>query len=321
MSAVPSIPYPVASAERTRWIIERRGEPNEVDSERPYAFFNEQEPVRSGEIVDAATILLTNRECPWKCVMCDLWRNTLPETVPAGAIARQIEFALSRLKPASMIKLYNSGSFFDEAAISPGEYEAIAALCAEFDHIVVECHPRLVSPRMLEFTRRPAPSLEVAMGLETAEPSALERLNKRFTLGGFKRAAEFLHRNGFALRTFLMVHPPFIARSQAAEWARRSIDFAWECGSSVVSLIPARAGNGAMDELARLGEFAEPAIAELEEGLEYGLSTRRGRVFADLWDLQRFSNCVLCFERRRTRLARMNLSQQIEPPVECASHE
>ena len=244
MSVVLPAAYPVASAERTRWIIERRGERNGVDPERPYAFFNEQEPVRSGEIVDAATILLTNRECPWKCVMCDLWRNTLSAKGSAGAIARQIEFALSRLAPASMLKLYNSGSFFDEAAIPPADYEAIAVLCGKFDHIVVECHPRLVSPRMLEFTRRLAPRLEVAMGLETAEPSALERLNKRFTLGDFKRAADFLHQNGFALRTFLMVHPPFIARSQAAEWARRSIDFAWECGSSVVSLIPARAGNG-----------------------------------------------------------------------------
>jgi len=28
--------------------------------------------------------------------MCDLWQNTLDETVPAGAIAGQIDFALGQ---------------------------------------------------------------------------------------------------------------------------------------------------------------------------------------------------------------------------------
>ena len=34
-----------------------------------------------------AVVFLTNRECPFRCVMCDLWMNTLDETVPRGAIA------------------------------------------------------------------------------------------------------------------------------------------------------------------------------------------------------------------------------------------
>ncbi len=48
----------------------------------------------TGEIVPTATVFLTNRECPWRCLMCDLWRNTTIETVPAGAISGQIDYAL-----------------------------------------------------------------------------------------------------------------------------------------------------------------------------------------------------------------------------------
>ncbi len=58
--------------------------------------------------------------------MCDLWRNTLTETVPRGAIPQQIDYALAQLPAARQIKLYNSGSFFDKQAIPPEDYEAIA---------------------------------------------------------------------------------------------------------------------------------------------------------------------------------------------------
>ena len=92
---------------------------------------------------------------------------------------------------------------------------------------------------------------------------------------------------------------------------------AFDCGSGVVSLIPTRAGNGAMEELMRTGEFAEPLLCELERGLEHGLSLGRGRVLADLWEVNRFSRCGRCLEARRERLGRMNLLQRVEPRVAC----
>ena len=65
--------------------------------------------------------------------MCDLWRNTLTETVPAGAIPQQIDYALEQLPPARQIKLYNSGSFFDRNAIPVEDYPAIAARTKSFE--------------------------------------------------------------------------------------------------------------------------------------------------------------------------------------------
>ena len=114
--------------------------------------------------------------------MCDLWRNTVKETVPAGAIPRQIDYALERLSAARQIKLYNSGSFFDPRAIPPGDYEAIARRLNAFERVIVECHPALVGDACLRFRDLIHGQLEVAMGLETAHPEILERLNKRMTL-------------------------------------------------------------------------------------------------------------------------------------------
>lgn len=274
-----------------------------------------------------ATVLLTNRECPWRCLMCDLWRGMLPTRVPAGAIPAQLDFALAHVGPARQLKLYNSGSFFDAGAIPPAEHEALAERVRSFERVIVECHPTLVGASCLRFRDRLAvglgegkrgPELEVAMGLETVHPEALERLNKRMTLDQFARAAAFLAQHQIAMRAFVLVQPPFVPREEAVAWAARSVDFAFACGASVVSLIPTRAGNGALDALQAQGVFTPPTLAALEAAAAYGLGLGRGRVFADLWDLERFATCRACFPRRRERLQVMNTRQELPPPVLCS---
>ena len=111
---------------------------------RPWQFLAEEERSSCGEIDLVNTLFLTNRQCPWRCVMCDLWQNTLTETVPVGAIPAQIAYALARLPAARVIKLYNSGSFFDPRAIPVADYPAIARLMAPFERVIVESHPALI---------------------------------------------------------------------------------------------------------------------------------------------------------------------------------
>ena len=401
--------YPEQSRERDRWILSRRSQRNLVDPRRPHASLVEEECAVSGEIVSVATIFLTNRECPWRCLMCDLWKNTLTETVPVGAIPAQIDYALAQWRagvtPALKtpqdqerigrsdtvehcsssqdrrdacptlreIKLYNSGSFFDPRAIPREDYVAIAGGLRAFERVVVECHPALVGESALKFRdllsmtdvnrvgphhSQPTPDpsqegnssgtlaapfpgigggfasgratlnssahgtgqlrkLEVAMGLETSHRQILAKLNKRMTLDQFRRAAEFLRENDIALRVFVLVKPPFLDESEALHWAKRSVDFAFDCGATVVSLIPTRLGNGALETLAARGEFSPPKLATLEAALDYGIGLKRARVFADLWDLESFADCEECFEPRRSRLLEMNLRQVIRPRVAC----
>ena len=309
--------YPEKGAERDRWITDRRPARNAVDPLVPYAFLVEEECADTGQVVPVATVLLTNRECPWRCVMCDLWQNTLLESVPLGAVPQQIRYALARLPEARQIKLYNAGSFFDSGAIPVQDYPEIAGLVRAFERVVVESHPLLVGDRCWEFRDLVQGQLEVAMGLETAHPEILERLNKRFTLTQFAAAAMRLRSEAVALRVFLLIQPPFMRVSEALFWTERSMDFAFGCGATAVTLIPTRAGNGAVDALALLGEFQVPALGVAEAALEYGLGLRKGRVFLDLWDIERVPSCLRCRSARLDRLRAMNLSQQISPAVLC----
>jgi radical SAM enzyme (TIGR01210 family) len=316
---VSAASYPVTHGERNRWITERRGVRNSVSAEHAFSVIHEVERTFDGRIENVLTVFLTNRECPWKCVMCDLWRNTTESPAAPGAIPRQIEQALEGAPGARILKLYNSGSFFDSGAIPREDWRAIADLCNGFDHLIIESHPLLIHAAVLDFAALLNCSLEVAMGLETCHSKALDAINKRMTTQDFHKAAAFLRENGISVRTFLLVNPPFIPSKEQRHWIGESMRFAFDAGSSVVSLIPARIGNGALDELARAGEFREPCLGEIEDAHEDGirLAKSKARVFADLWDLDRFSSCSHCANARRERLHRMNLSQQIEPRVSC----
>jgi archaeosine synthase beta-subunit len=317
MTAVNLSLYPATAAERDRWILSQGPERRILDPRQPYAFLVEDERAASGELVPVATIFLTNRECPWHCLMCDLWRNTLTESVPPGAIPEQIRFALSRLPAARHIKLYNSGSFFDAQAIPPGDYSAIAAHVAPFERVIVESHPSLIGDRCFQFRDLLSAPLEVAMGLETVHPEALERLNKRMTLEQFAGAAKRLRHHAIDLRVFILVQPPFVREDEALHWAQRSLDYAFDCGATAATLLPTRAGNGATDRLMQNGDFVPPTLQTVEDALAYGIGLKRGRVFVDLWDIQGVAACSQCREERILRLASMNQSQRLCDLVSC----
>jgi archaeosine synthase beta-subunit len=327
--------YPEGSNDRDRFVLDRRPPRRRHDPWRYQGLLVEDEPTAAGALATVATVFLTGRECPWRCVMCDLWRYTTEDDTPAGAIPAQLDQLRAELdaRPEearpSVVKLYNAGSFFDPRAVPVSDYDAIAARLAEFDHVVVESHPALVGPRLDQLRealgRRTGPEgrsvgLEVAMGLETAHQS-LARLHKRMTLEDFRLAAEYLKARAVALRVFVLVHPPFIPRAEREESLASSVEFAFACGASAVSLIPTRSGNGAMEALAEQGLFEASTLRDFERAVEIARSRSRGRVLADLWNLDRLAICPRCFFDRAERLRLQNLQQRDLPPVPCESCE
>jgi radical SAM enzyme (TIGR01210 family) len=298
-------------------IISMRGSKNPVDPQKPYGCLVEKERTFYGKIEDTGIIFLTNRECPYRCLMCDLWKNTTDNSVPPGVIPSQIEWALKQMSGVKHLKLYNSGSFFDGRAIPVKDYESIASLLDDFETVIVESHPGMVSEKCLHFRDMLTPELEVAMGLETVHPEILRYLNKRMTVEDFKNSAGFLSKHGIRSRAFILLRPPLLSEKEGIYWAERSIDFALNSGVECCTVIPVRAGNGIMDLLMKKEDFALPDIHSLETVLEYGIGLNAGRVFADVWDLQLFSACNKCIGKRTDRLIEMNLRQEVLNPIEC----
>ncbi len=296
-----------------------------LSQEVPHHFLRERELAADGSLAECVAVFLTNRECPWKCFMCDLWKNTLETSVSPGMIPRQIAYAFQQLgappsadeRSAMLVKLYNSGSFFDPRAVPTHDYGTIAQLLDGFRRVIVECHPRLIGDSCLRFRDLLAAELEVALGLETAHPAALEQLNKGFGVEDFLRKCDWLRENGIAIRVFLLVNAPFVPAAEQSEWVEKSIQLAADAGAEVIGLIPTRPGNGAVEALLRSGWYSRTRLEQLENALEAGIRSSRARVFADLWDLEQFRSCPHCFSERRLRLQRMNDQQRILNRIRC----
>ena len=325
--------YPAGATARDRFVLDRRPPRPQHDPWRAQGWLVEDERAPDGTVARVATVFLTGRECPWRCVMCDLWQYTTDSDTPRGAIPAQITDVRRALEssshPVTGMKLYNAGSFFDPRAVPDADYDDIAARLTHLTDVIVESHPSLIGARTsrfltaLESNRSPdaaAPALEVAMGLETAHPDALERLHKRMTVDGFRLAADELRALGVALRVFLLVSPPFVPHAEQDDWLLRSIDVALAAGASAISLIPTRTGNGALETLEHEGWFRQPTLSDLERSLALAHTHASGsgaRIFADLWNLDRFAACGHCLEARRGRLHAMNLEQRVLPQPPC----
>jgi len=301
-----------------RWILSLRGKKNDIDPLKPYGWIVEKERTRSGLIEDTGIIFLTNRECPFHCLMCDLWKNTTDKSAEPGNIPAQIKYALEQM-PGDIrnIKLYNSGSFFDNKAIPKEDYREIAGLLAGMKTVIVESHPFFIGENCLEFDEMLIPELDVAIGLETVCPDVTSILNKRMTAEDFSVSVKFLRANAINARAFILLKPPLLDENEGIYWAEESLRYAFGCGVECCTIIPVRAGNGAMEELQDKGLFTPPDIKSLERVLEYGIGLKAGRVFADTWDLKLFSRCHKCFDQRIARINNMNLYQSLYPETGC----
>ncbi len=295
-----------------------------VDPWRPLGWLREEERAVGGGTEAALTVFLAGAECPFTCVFCDLWRRTLDQPTPPGAIPVQLSIALAAAAeaepgapPFHRLKLYNASNFFDPRAVPPEDDPAIAAALAPFPRVTVECHPRLVGRRCFDFARRLSGTLEVAMGLETVHPEALPRLGKEMSLADFDRAAAALVDARIPFRAFVLVGVPYLPAGEQSEWAAAAARHAFARGAERVSLIPVRGGNGALEALAARGEWTPPRLANLEAALDAALALGMGIVEADLWDAERLLACTACGEQRLGRLRRINRRGVSEALAAC----
>lgn len=346
ISSLP--PFDADAAIPARGVRTHRGPRSLVDPALPVAVWDEMEIERPGVAVPTRVVILAGAECRFTCVMCDLWRHTLPGPTAPGALPTQIRHALDRPwrawregdtggieRPAApeshgarWIKLYNGSNFFDPRSVPPDDLPAIADLVAGFERVVVENHPCLTDDAVVRFRDRCRPRLEVAMGLETVHEGILARLGKQMTLDDFASACDRLRGWGVDSRAFVLLGLPWLDPAAAVAWCGRAVAFAAAHGVRHVSIVPTRPGNGTLDALAEQGRFTTPDAALVEQAADSFVDRAarathgadRALVTVDLWDFGRLAGtCASCQTARRDRLGRMNLAQRSEPrvPIAC----
>ena len=159
------------------------------------------------------------------------------------------------------------------------------------------------------------------MGLETVHPEVLPKLNKRMTVEDFDRRALELRRRGIGLRAFVLLGVPYLETALQLEWCLRSVEHAASVGAEVISIIPLRGGNGAMEDLRERDLWCPISLDLVERALDAALGRTAAVVQLDLWDLERLARCRRCFDARRERLQRINRTGVTQPAVECPGCE
>ncbi len=328
--------YPATAAARDRFVLERRGAST---PSRPLASPGRHRrrrarrgrPQRShgNRAADRTRVSVALRDVRLVDVHDRVGHAARSDSGATGGCA-------SRAAPGAPfrfdgMKLYNAGSFFDPRAVPDADYDAVAATLAGLSLVVVESHPALVGPRvdrlLASLTRHrlaveAATQLEVAMGLETAHPVALERLNKRFTLERFTRAARALAARRVSLRVFLLIYAALHSGVRAGRVAP-ALGRCRLCLRRISRVVGSDSIGQWHDGRAGGYRFVRGAWACQTSSAASRWRSRTLRVAAGSSWISGISSgsrdVRSCLAPRRERLHRMNLDQRTVSPHACAT--
>lgn len=155
--------------------------------------------------------------------MCSYTRDS-KKSATQEEIYREFEMALKK-KKGEIIKIFTSGSFFDEREVSRETREKIYKKISELGvkKLVVESRPEFLTEDIAEEIEQSGIEMEVGIGLETSNDEYRELLiNKGFTFEDYKNAVKNIGRVA-RIKTYLLLKPPLLSEKEAIEDVKRSI--------------------------------------------------------------------------------------------------
>ncbi|MCS7143703.1 MAG: archaeosine biosynthesis radical SAM protein RaSEA [Archaeoglobaceae archaeon] len=177
-------------------------------------FWKEKERYK-GKTEDCLTAIITTKGCSWRnCYMCGYWSESrdLKEEVLKG----QIDQVFEKIGEIRILKLFTSGSFLDEREIPVGIREYFLDRCREIGikKLIIESRPEFIEKEKIKDFK--GIELEVGIGLETANDFIrMQCINKGFDFSDFVRSAKILREEGFRIKCYLLLKPPFLSEKEA----------------------------------------------------------------------------------------------------------
>lgn len=300
----------------------------------PAKFWAEQDFL-GGRAVRSFVVVLRTIGCRWRrCTMCGYWQESGTPQSPE-ALVRQFEFAIRKLKgrcyaePPEILKIYTSGSFFDDDELPPAVRAEILDRAAELgvQKVVVESRPEFITPERVRACVEHSENLEVAIGLETSDDFIREKfINKGFSLKDFLRAAKVVKGEGASLRTYLLMKPPFLSERAALEdvvRSARAVAF-----SDVISLNLCNVQrNTFLEKLWQERCYRPPWLWSAVEALKRIKEFYRGVLISDpvgAGSQRGPHNCGRCDRKIAAAIRRFSVTQDLnvlaEPTCDCMEH-
>ena len=243
------------------------------DASRPVTVYKTPENLPDGTPCTAATVILRSKGCAWwwksGCTFCGYF-NDVRDDVSADDMFSQWDYAkkkTNQFEGCKMVKVYTSGTFFEDRENPPEWQEVVLKETAEMGlHLVVEAQAQMCTPEKIEWVAARHPGCTVAIGLEAYDDSVLRfHVNKGFTTKQWHRAVEMLRENDLRVKTYLLFKPPFMSEGEALKHTTSwLVDVAKY--SDEVSVNPMNIQkNTIVDRLFRNKEYRTPWLWSLVE--------------------------------------------------------
>ena len=263
----------VKAPENTPESVRRR---ESWDATEPATVYKTPEILPDGTHCTAATVIFRTRGCAWwwksGCTFCGYF-NDVRDDVTTDDLFAQWDEAKRRLddfEGCSMVKVYTSGTFFEDRENPPEWQEAILKETHERGlHLVIEAQAQMCTPEKIAWVADRHPGCTVAIGLEAYDDAVLRfHVNKGFSTKQWHRSIDMLRENGLRVKTYLLFKPPFMSEGDALELTSKWVSEVAPM-SDDVSVNPMNIQRGTIvDRLYRNREYRPPWLWSLVEMLE-----------------------------------------------------
>lgn len=240
----------------------------------PAAVWKEKESI-GGKTVDAGVVIMQTSGCSHfhkgGCSMCG-YNTDARADITSSDLSQQFANAVKELGEVGMLKVYTSGSFLDTDEMPDEAARAILGHCSEHGiKLLFESRPEYITEGRLDDVLSVHDDLEVAIGLESANDNVLRySINKGFTVADYDAAAGVLSSKGVAIRTYVLLKPPYLTESEAVRDAIATVKHAASNGGTV-SLNPVNVQKGTtVERLWRTWAYRPPWLWSVLEVLKAG---------------------------------------------------
>ncbi|MFW9940696.1 MAG: archaeosine biosynthesis radical SAM protein RaSEA [Candidatus Thorarchaeota archaeon] len=246
--------------------LKRRKNLSNLQLERPISFWIKKDRLID-EIGKEFTIILRTKGCSWSlgdsggCSMCGYIQDAAGEDINQDHIIKQFDYAFnSKIKEIIdddanyIIKIFNSGSFFDDNEISDKVrmyiYEKIAGI-NNIKEFVIESRLEYINLEKLIGLRKKLNRkyIEIAIGLETVNDYIRTYyINKGMLFNDFKNVLNMCKENGIGVRVYLLLKPPFLNEEGAIDDCINSITNLIKLKVNTISVNPVNIQKGTLVE-------------------------------------------------------------------------
>ncbi|TFF95084.1 MAG: TIGR01210 family radical SAM protein, partial [Promethearchaeota archaeon] len=233
--------------------------------EKPVSYWTKEDRLIGGK-GKAFTVILRTRGCSWAlehggCSMCGYIEDANIEDVEEQYIISQFNFALENTidqiendKDNYVLKIFNSGSFFDDTEITKNIRTYIYKKVAKIQNItefIVESRAEFITEENLENLTELLPEkyIEIGIGLESVDNYVRNvYIHKGLSYNDFLQAVKLCHTHNIGVKAYLLFKPPFLNEQAAIDDCINSVKTLIDLNIETVSINPCNIQKGSFVE-------------------------------------------------------------------------